>query len=147
VPPIHCRKGSAYTIVGGLSCTHCSSVGADQASSRLKIAPSHRLVDTAPRASRRAPVRSPRPRWCVVAIDAPTASTLNPIRNMNSTWPALPRPATALSPMRLAINVDTTPLSMCSVCSAKMGQARRSRPGSGAASVPGDWETVVIPSA
>jgi len=41
----------------------------------------------------------------------------------------LPRAATASSPMRLAISVSTMPVGMCSDCSAKMGQDRRSRPG------------------
>ena len=74
-----------------------------------------------------------------MAIDAPTASTLKPIRNMTRIWLALPSAATALSPMRLAISVDTTLVSMCSDCSAKIGHASRSRPGAGAsaARVPG----------
>ena len=48
--------------------------------------------------------------------------------------------------MRLAISVDTTPVSMCSDCSAKIGHARRSSPGAGASGsrAPGSWETVVM---
>ncbi len=80
----------------------------------------------------------------MVAIDAPTASTLKPTRNITRICVALPSAATALSPMRLAISVDTTLVSMCSDCSAKIGHASLSRPGSGtsASGEPGNRETV-----
>ncbi len=94
----------------------------------LAVRPTQVFTPMAAEAIRRAPGRSPAPRWWVITTEEPMPMKLKRTMQRKKTCPATCSAATAPSETWLTMRVSTVMMEMRRPCSTKIGQARARSP-------------------